>query len=149
MTGTRADYPRVKSVLKEILRRPELELFLESGSEVVLLDARTPKEYAVSHLADARLTPELDDAVLSLAESPKDANVVVYCSVGYRSADLVKQLRTAGFTNVRNLEGSIFEWRNRDLPVYRDGEVVQVVHPFNAGWGRLLQRQYWSFGDED
>ena len=39
-----------------------------------------------------------------------------------------------------NMEGSIFKWANEGRPVYRDGERVEKVHPYNETWGRLLDK---------
>ena len=72
---------------------------------------------------------------------PTDATVVVYCSIGYRSAAIVDQLKDAGVDDVYNLEGGLFEWANRDRPVYRGDERVREVHPFNRWWGMLLKRE--------
>jgi 3-mercaptopyruvate sulfurtransferase SseA len=64
--------------------------------------------------------------------------IVVYCSVGYRSAGVVQALQTRGFSRVYSLEGSIFRWANEGRPVVRDGEQVFAVHPYDATRGRLL-----------
>ncbi|MEF8866821.1 MAG: rhodanese-like domain-containing protein, partial [Salinibacter sp.] len=58
--------------------------------------------------------------------------------VGYRSAGVVQALQRQGFSQVYNLEGSIFRWANEGRPVVRDGEQVSAVHPYDATWGRLL-----------
>ena len=103
----------------------------------VLLDVREPAEFDVSHLAHARrVEPGADPTTLDL---PKDQPIVTYCSVGYRSADYAQQLQKAGYTNVRNLQGSIFQWANEGRPVYKDGGQADKVHPFNATWGKLLK----------
>ena len=103
----------------------------------LLLDVREPAEFAVSHLADARrVEPGTDPATLDL---PKDQPIVTYCSVGYRSAEYAQQLQKAGYTNVRNLEGSIFQWANEGRPVFDDGKPVEKVHPYNDTWGKLLK----------
>ena len=60
--------------------------------------------------------------------------------MGYRSARIADRLETAGFRDVRNLTGSIFQWANEGRPVVRDGEPVREVHPYDAVWGRLLDR---------
>lgn len=104
----------------------------------VLVDSRAPGEYAVSHLAGAHLTPGLSDALAVLADAPADTPIVAYCSVGYRSAELVEKLQEAGFSQVRNLQGSIFRWANEGRPVYRDSVQVQTVHPYGKPWSRLL-----------
>ena len=103
----------------------------------VLLDVREPAEFNVSHLAKARrVEPGSNPAELNL---PKGQPIVTYCSVGYRSADYAQQLQKAGYTNVRNLEGSIFQWANEGRPVFRDGKQVEKVHPYNDTWGKLLK----------
>lgn len=103
-----------------------------------LLDVREPEEYAVSHLPMAlRIDPDAQAGDLP-PDIGKDTPVVVYCSVGYRSAALAQRLQTAGFTNVRNLDGSIFQWANEGRPVLRNGREVREVHPYDSKWGRLL-----------
>jgi rhodanese-related sulfurtransferase len=110
----------------------------------VLIDARAPGEFDVSHLEGAQNAESAETALALLRDTPRDAPIVVYCSVGYRSAVLARELTARGFTDVKNLEGSIFEWANRRLPVYRGADEVQEVHPFDAEWGRLLDRGLWS-----
>jgi rhodanese-related sulfurtransferase len=109
-----------------------------------LLDARTPGEFAVSHLAGARLAPTAEDALQLLAGARRDDPIVIYCSVGYRSAAIVERLVAAGFTRVQNLDGSLFQWANEGRPVYRDGRVVEEVHPYDEKWGVLLDRNLWA-----
>ncbi len=105
----------------------------------ILLDVRTPAEYEVSHLKGARQVDPKADAQSAAKAIPKDAPIVTYCSVGYRSGEMAERLRAAGYTRVQNLEGSIFEWANEHRPLVRsDGEHVTRVHPYNAVWGRLL-----------
>ncbi len=99
----------------------------------LLLDARSEREFAVSHLATARrFTGEISAA--------PDHPIVVYCSVGYRSALVVRKLNAAGFTNVRNLEGSIFAWANESRPLVDADGPTKDVHPFNFLWARYLER---------
>ena len=106
-----------------------------------LLDARTPAEFAVSHLPGARrVDPGATAAALAdaLAGTDRQREVVVYCSVGVRSARIAERLRRAGFENVENLGGSVFRWANQGRPLVRDGRPAETVHPYNAAWGRLL-----------
>ena len=112
---------------------------------VVILDARAADEFAVSHLPGARLVGSDADAAGRLAAAAPDARVVVYCSVGYRSAALVDRLREQGHGNTVNLEGSIFRWAGEGRPVYRDGERVEQVHPYDDRWGALLPRTLWAY----
>ncbi len=123
---------------------PELAVQLEGERPPLLLDARSPAEFAVSHLARARNTPDLERALQELASVPSGTPIVVYCSVGYRSGGLSEALIERGFEDVRNLEGSLFEWANAGLPLYCGGQRAERVHPFDEEWGRLLQRELWS-----
>ena len=139
--GIRREFPDVRRVSTAELARET------TSPRIVLLDGREPAEYAVSHLPGARLFPPGTDPAQGLADLPKDAPVVVYCSVGYRSASAARALTAAGFRDVRNLEGSIFQWANEDRPLVRgesasDGSAAAPasrVHPYNPRWGLLLR----------
>jgi len=104
----------------------------------VLLDVRTVEEWNVSHLPGARRVEPTADAESAAAGLAKETPIVTYCAVGYRSGEIADRLRAAGFKNVRNLEGSIFQWANEHRPLVRDKEHVTQVHPYNSFWGRLL-----------
>lgn len=104
----------------------------------VLLDVRTPAEWNVSHLPGARRIEPSASAETVAGGLPKETPIVTYCAVGYRSGEMANRLRAAGFTDVRNLEGSIFQWANEHRPLVREQEPVSQVHPYNAFWGRLL-----------
>ncbi len=107
----------------------------------LLLDVRIRAEFEVSHLAEARhVEPDSEPAQVKLPVS-KQAPIVTYCAVGYRSAAFAKKLRATGFTNVRNLEGSIFQWANEDRPLVKDGKPAQTVHPYDSFWGSLLKTE--------
>lgn len=102
--------------------------------EVVLLDVRSAEEFEVSHLAGARWVDPGKDVAGQVGDVPRDAEVVVYCSVGYRSSGAARQLLHAGWVDVANMEGGIFQWANEGRPVGPAG----VVHPYDRNWGRLL-----------
>lgn len=106
----------------------------------LLVDVRAPKEFAISHLQGATNSTRVEDVVR--ARGSKDRPVVVYCSIGYRSAAFADKLMQKGVTNIYNLEGSIFQWANEDRPVYRGSVIVQEVHPYSPKWGKLLKRSF-------
>ena len=136
----RTDFPNVPTVTTD-----QLAEALTTERPVVLLDVRDPSEFLVSHLQNARLVRSADDLVTSLENISQDTLIVAYCSVGYRSAQLIKELQQRGITTAFNLEGSIFAWANAGLPVYRGENQIRQVHPFNESWGQLLQPELWSF----
>lgn len=116
---------------------------LARGEKPLLIDARAPEEFAVSHLPGAvNLTTPGE------VRGAKDQEIVVYCSVGVRSAGLAEELRQAGFTRVRNLRGSIFAWANRGYPVWRGATEVRAVHPYDRKWGRLLDEKLHRYRPE-
>jgi rhodanese-related sulfurtransferase len=132
-----ARFPKVQWIDTATLSR---WLGRSSSRPLVVLDVRTREEYAVSHLRQAqRLDPDRPDIVpLHIAV---DDTVVVYCSLGYRSAAVVGALKRAGVHEVYNLEGGIFQWATEGRPVYRDGVRVKQVHPYDRFWGRLLPEE--------
>jgi len=150
--GTSVSWPLIKKGIR--LRNPsvaqlsttELASWLAKPdtTQPLLLDIRAPEEFQISHLQDARLAPELADALTHLADAPPDTPIVVYCSVGFRSSDLAKRLQEEGFTRVYNLEGSIFQWANEGRPIYQKGEKVDKVHPFGGLWKQLLKPELRS-----
>jgi len=128
----RSEFPGVERISAE-----ELKAQLDSHRPI-LLDVRSAEEYRVSHLPGAiRVEPD-GNLPETLANLDRNARVVAYCSVGYRSSRLVELLKKEGFSSVKNLEGSIFEWANKGYPVERDGKSVLEVHPYDEKWGRLL-----------
>ncbi len=111
----------------------------------VLLDVRTNIEFQVSHLHHARWINANQTIPQTMADVAKHQPIVVYCSVGYRSSAYAQRLMAHGFTNVTDLHGSIFQWANAGLPVYRNGAIVHYVHPYDQHWGELLNRALWEF----
>ncbi|HMB54984.1 MAG TPA: rhodanese-like domain-containing protein [Thermoanaerobaculia bacterium] len=132
-------YPKVEQVDAE-----ELVQMRQSDRPPILLDVRATEEYRVSHIEGAVRAETFEEARVALAGVPRDRPVVTYCSVGYRSSKLGQELIEAGWTDVSNLEGSIFGWANEGRPVMRDGKVVDEVHPYNERWGRLLKDELHS-----
>lgn len=128
----------VNSLLKQSVDTIDSAALYELMTDhtVVLLDAREASEYMVSHLRGAKNVGYNDFELKSVSAIPKNADVVVYCSVGKRSEDIALKLKEAGYTNVRNHWGGIFDWTNRGLPVENSqGEPVKLVHPYNTLWG--------------
>lgn len=107
--------------------------------EVIFLDAREAHEYEVSHIKDAIFVGYDDFQMQRVLDNvPKSKKVVVYCSVGYRSEKVSEQLLEAGYQDVSNLYGGIFEWKNLDYPVYNAQDKTNKVHAFDRIWGVWL-----------
>lgn len=121
---------------------PEVDVkMLAKDSDVVLLDARSREEYEVSHMKNAIWVGYDDFQEARLAGIPKNAHVVVYCAVGYRSEKIAEKMREAGYTDAANLYGGIFEWVNEGHGVVdMNGNPTQKVHAYDKTWGIWLER---------
>lgn len=126
------------------IERAELARWREDSSrpQPLVLDARTAPEYQVSHLRDAVLMDPRRPTLRPLAGRAKDVPIVVYSSVGYRGARLSHWLLVQGYSNVRDLSGSLFQWANEDRPVFREGRPTTEIHPYDRRWGLLLDSRY-------
>lgn len=105
----------------------------------LLLDIRSGVEQAVSWIPGARCARSEAQALAEIPELPKDTPIVTYCAVGVRSARLAHILRNAGFSSVANLEGGIFAWANRGLPLENAAGPETAAHPYDEHWGVLLE----------
>ncbi|WP_420579818.1 rhodanese-like domain-containing protein [Reichenbachiella sp.] len=109
------------------------------SEEVIWLDAREQKEFEVSHIENAQFVGYDNFKIKSVKDIDKDAEIVVYCSIGYRSEKVAEKLEKAGFTNVKNLYGGIFDWVNSGKDVVdEEGNVTQKVHGYGRTWGVWL-----------
>ncbi len=114
---------------------------LKEMPNAVLLDTRAKAEYNVSHLPNAKWVGYDDFNMKRMEGIPKDANIVLYCSVGYRSEQIGEKLLVAGYQRVHNLYGSIFEWINEGNVVVDTREKpTQRVHAYSKLWGIWLKR---------
>ncbi len=122
------------------LIKPAVLDSLQQQRSVVLLDTRSPEEYAVSHLPNARFVNYDSFEASDVSEVDKDAEVVVYCAVGYRSERVGEALQKAGYQHVQNLYGGIFAWKNAGkVVVNRQGQPTDSVHTYNRTWSKWLE----------
>lgn len=112
-------------------------------TKAILLDAREQKEYDTSHLMDAIFVgyDHFDVNQILNTLKNKDQMIVVYCSLGIRSETIAKQLKANNYTNVYNLYGGIFEWKNKGFEVYDSKEQpTEKIHTFSEEWSRWLTK---------
>lgn len=147
---TIAGYGQVQSaayrlMLKKMLSHsvPEMQVqeAAKGAPDILFFDAREEKEFTVSHLAGALCVGyDSFDIKKIPASIDKRQRIVVYCSVGYRSEKVTEQLRAAGYSDVSNLYGGIFEWVNQRHPVFNDQGETSEVHAYSRTWGVWLRR---------
>ena len=114
---------------------------LQATDSIYLLDAREPEEYKVSHIASATYIGYSAYTTEPLAEKIKDKNapIVVYCSLGIRSEKIGEKLKKEGYTNVKNLYGGIFTWKNKGYEVMDStATTTENVHAYSRIWGKWL-----------
>ena len=122
----------------DLIQPQELDSLM-AKKNVLLLDTRSRSEYTVSHLPNAQFVNYDDFKVEDFQEQNKDKTIVVYCSVGYRSEKVGEALRKAGYKDVQNLYGGIFQWKNEGFIVHnQNGEPTDSVHTYNKRWGKWL-----------
>ena len=96
------------------------ETLLERQSKhpkhLVVLDVRTPQEYAEGHVPGAVNVPH-DQLASRLAEVPKDKDVVLYCKSGRRAGIAADVLAANGYTRLSHLEGDMNAWVEKGRPI--------------------------------
>lgn len=107
----------------------------------LILDTRKRKEYDVSHIPGALWVSEnVNDSIYAFSKIKKSQPIVVYCTVGIRSEDFGEQLEKAGFTNIKNLYGSIFAWKDEGYDLHNlKKQKTDSVHVFSKVWGKYLK----------
>lgn len=83
----------------------------------ILIDVRTPGEFAQGHIPGARNVPLDELSAQALADIAQEQTVIVSCRSGSRSNIGAKKLIAAGYTNVHNLSGGMIQWQGHKLPV--------------------------------
>jgi rhodanese-related sulfurtransferase len=114
---------------------------LQINDTVVILDAREPNEFNVSHISSAKNIGynNFSTEEKQLQKLKKDSKIIIYCSIGIRSEKIGEKLKKAGFTNVQNLYGGIFEWKNKNYPIIDStGIETERVHTFSKMWRKYL-----------
>ena len=97
----------------------ELKQKLDEGEDFQLIDVRETFEYETSNLKGLNIP--LAQVLLEQEKISKDKPVVIHCRSGKRSAQAIRLLENAGYTNLSNLEGGILAWKEQydpDMQVY-------------------------------
>jgi rhodanese-related sulfurtransferase len=131
-------------MLKTLLSHNVKELGVKEesiDSNTLFLDAREYLEYNVSHLKNSVWVGYNDFEISRVKNIAKNKKIVVYCSVGYRSEKITEKLIKAGYTNIFNMVGGIFEWKNQNnIVVDNTGSETQKIHAYSKTWGVWLNK---------
>jgi rhodanese-related sulfurtransferase len=90
---------------------------LQVQPKPLLLDVRTPEEFAAAHAPGATLIP-LNELKARLAEVPANREVLCICASGSRSSVATRQLQAAG-RQATNISGGMGAWARQGLPIKR------------------------------
>ena len=135
---------KVNSLLNHTVREiksDELDTLLSENPDVVVLDTRSKKEYEVSRIGNAKFIDYDNFKPEMVKDIPKNQQIVVYCSVGYRSEKIGEKLQKMGYKNVLNLYGGIFGWKNTNHNVVDiQGQPTDSVHTYNKSWSKYLHK---------
>ena len=137
---------RLKNLLLQILLTNDVpkisvEHALKRHSSAIFLDTRSKEEFEVSHIDSAVHVGFKEFDLSSVRTIPKEQEIIVYCSVGKRSDEVSKKLISAGYTNLHNLYGGIFEWFNEgNKIVAKDGKPTNTIHGYNRLFGWWVSR---------
>ena len=111
--GEEAPPPEVEES-EEITVR-ELKARMDRGEKLLLIDVREPYEYSIAKMPHAKLIP-LGQIEERSGELDPNAEILLHCRSGKRSADALNRLKAKGFTNLKNVVGGILAWSDEVDP---------------------------------
>lgn len=108
---------QAKKLIKEC-SIADVKAKLDRGDRVHFLDVREDHEFAKDHAGGARHLGRgvLERDIESLIPD-KQAEIILYCGGGYRSALAAESLRQMGYRNVLSMDGGIRAWREAGFPM--------------------------------
>ncbi len=98
----------------------EVNAKLEQQTPMYLLDVREDHEFAKDHVCGARhlgkgvIERDIEEAIPDV-----QAEIILYCGGGFRSALAADSLQTMGYRNVKSMAGGIRAWREASYPLER------------------------------
>ena len=94
----------------EQISMEDAQALMESQEDYVILDVRTPGEYASGHIPGAINVPNETIGTDPIPELPQlDQLILVYCRSGNRSKQASRKLADLGYTNIKEF-GGIRDW---------------------------------------
>ena len=98
----------------------EVKQRLDRGDKFLLIDVREESEFAKDHLPGAmHLGKGIIERDIESRVPDLNAEMVLYCGGGFRSAMAADNLQKMGYTNVLSMDGGIRIWREKGFPLSR------------------------------
>ena len=94
-----------------VISAEKAKQIMSENPKCVILDVRTQSEFDEGHIEGAILIPydEISDKAEDIL-TDKDAEILVYCRSGRRSAVAAKTLSDLGYTDIKDF-GGIIDWK--------------------------------------
>ena len=95
---------------------------LIKNKNALIIDVRTPEEFAESHLPEANNFPvdTLSQNIETIKKLQRDKPLLVYCRSGKRSARAAEKLKNLGVNSLYNLKGGIKAWSDANNPLVKE-----------------------------
>ncbi|MGA9510840.1 MAG: rhodanese-like domain-containing protein [Candidatus Sulfotelmatobacter sp.] len=96
----------------------EVKKKIDKGEKFQLVDVREESEFAADHLPGAiHLSKGIIERDIEGRIPDANAEIVLYCGGGFRSAMAADNLQKMGYKNVISMDGGIREWREKGYPL--------------------------------
>jgi len=134
LSTSQAQLVSVKQILEKVdsqivkITVDNLAEKMELDSTFYLIDIRTEREYLAGHIQNSLWIPRgfLEFKIQKLIEDP-EAEIIIYCKGGARSALAAYTLGRMGYRNVLNLEGGIREWVHSGNKIFNELGELHVI----------------------
>jgi rhodanese-related sulfurtransferase len=91
---------------------------MDAGEKFLLIDVREDGEWVKGHLPGAvHLGKGIIERDVEGKYPDLNAELVLYCGGGFRSALAADNLQKMGYTNVISMDGGIRDWRQKGYPL--------------------------------
>lgn len=102
---------KLKGLFQGIFAK-DLNRKIKNKEKVFLLDVRNPNEYELMRMGKGEILIPLGQLRNRLNELPEDKNIeiVTWCKISLRGYEAALILQSAGYTNVKILEGGLMAW---------------------------------------
>ena len=119
--------PRFLKIVDDAKRRvretnvEQVKKKMDSGGKFILVDVREESEFAKDHLPGAiHLGKGIIERDIEARVPDVDAEIVLYCGGGFRSALAADNLQKMGYTHVISMDGGIRDWREMGYPLSKE-----------------------------
>lgn len=100
---------------------PEVKKRMDRGDKFLLVDVREESEYAKDHLPGAiHMGKGVIERDVEARVPDLNAEMILYCGGGFRSALAADNLQKMGYKNVISMDGGIRDWRENNYPLVKD-----------------------------